>query len=61
MGCNSYRGPIGPKPKVVPNPQPPPFRGPQTVRDPRTVAKADLTLADVLLFEAMFASGDPCT
>ena len=59
MGGNSYDGPIGPKPKVAPNPQPPLFRGPAPIRDPRTVAKADLTLSDVLLYEAIFASEEP--
>lgn len=62
MGCNYFPGTMGPKPRVTPSGQgQPPFRGPQTVRDPRTVAKTDLTLSDVLLFEAVFGSEDPTT
>lgn len=59
MGGNHFSGPIGPRPAVSPSPATPPFRGPQAVRDPRTVARADLTLADVLLYEALIDSEEP--
>lgn len=59
MGVNHFPGPMPPRPTVSPSPATPPFRGPQYVRDPRTVARADLTLADVLLYEALIGSEEP--